>query len=131
VDQGAQARGYWPPYASNDSNTCISLSCQCPSRSARRKKAKRHWLKEQLKAEKKAVRWCFLSFQPGYSKFIHVLAVLLLRTVFGAGFRLSAHTHTHARTHTHTWVLLTGKLVLCYTALLYVEFYSKIRGSCF
>ncbi|CAK7332515.1 unnamed protein product [Dovyalis caffra] len=34
-------------------NTCIPLSCQFPSRSARRKKAKRQWLKEQLKAEKR------------------------------------------------------------------------------
>ncbi|KAI9386606.1 hypothetical protein POPTR_010G048700v4 [Populus trichocarpa] len=37
-----------------DASHILSGSKKCPSRSARRKKAKRHWLKEQLKAEKKA-----------------------------------------------------------------------------
>ncbi|XP_061973697.1 coilin-like isoform X2 [Populus nigra] len=37
-----------------DASHILSGSKKCPSRSARRKKAKRQWLKEQLKAEKKA-----------------------------------------------------------------------------
>ncbi|KAJ6890190.1 coilin-like isoform X1 [Populus alba x Populus x berolinensis] len=39
---------------SADASHILSGSKKCPSRSARRKKAKRQWLKEQLKAEKKA-----------------------------------------------------------------------------
>ncbi|KAJ6431078.1 hypothetical protein OIU84_018552 [Salix udensis] len=37
-----------------DASHALSGSKKCPSRSARRKKAKRQWLKEQLKSEKKA-----------------------------------------------------------------------------
>ncbi|KAJ6719658.1 COILIN P80 [Salix purpurea] len=37
-----------------DASHTLSGSKKCPSRSARRKKAKRQWLKEQLKSEKKA-----------------------------------------------------------------------------
>lgn len=33
---------------------------QFPSRSARRKKAKRQWLREKLKGEKEEVMWCLL-----------------------------------------------------------------------
>lgn len=46
---------------------------QFPSRSARRKKAKRQWLREKLKGEKEEVMWCLLMINR-YRFLFHVYA---------------------------------------------------------